>query len=319
MTPPTPSRPVRITAETQSRITFPCWMWDNVFEHWFVKSVYPTSATAGLYTHWLPYDPERPAQPVRPATESPDWETQALSSVDIEPTPTAPDLQAKNDSTGGPLRPLPGTTFGLPAPIPVTAPLPESEGETDGMKPAQVAHDLRQMAKRLCWGRPVDIPEDSQQWAHDVFSRAATLCLSLESMERDRESALAMVETWRVRSEAHRQAAEAANAEAASLRTLLATAEKERDDWREATRVQTEKLIALNGENARLRTLAPSSLTPSAAQSAEMEKRVSACVAEIGELEHKGMSRFASIEDLHADFNERVGAVLRKHFTTPTQ
>jgi hypothetical protein len=157
-----PSRPVRITSRT--RLSFPCWMYAPAgVESWVrittLNSSNPEWWLAAGWTHFLPDSPERPT--CTPEDDIPGEFTEALRDADggnfvsMEtamnqpfPTPTAPDLPAglreavervlkrcdeshhfwprtRNDEIDYALSEL--SSF-LPAPIPVTAPLTESEG-----------------------------------------------------------------------------------------------------------------------------------------------------------------------------------------------
>jgi hypothetical protein len=208
----------------------------------------------------------------------------------------------------------------LPAPIPVTAPLPASEG---------TPHVLQ-----------VRLNPETEHFTEVVYlGDYRRLELELSAVQKRKiDACIAWTE---------------AQDELASLRTLLATAEKERDELRvELSVTKTNLVIASanarrNGELAD-RLSADARLTPSAShaqdcdtkdgnpdgirkpcncgasasQSAEMEKRVEECAREIQDNMLKSLPKEHLPKNWKA-LNEldvaTVASIIRRHFTTPTQ
>jgi hypothetical protein len=322
MTPPTPSRPVRITAETPP-VDFPCWIYDAADSrawHRFTSfGIVNDGWVRNGWTYWLPDSPERPTcVPEEDKQPSHLIHVEADSGVALEypvlkvygPTPTAPDLPAgsKTDSITNESRQrmnlLPADSperarlweagmkavyHGaenwrelhqqdliaaglLPAPIPVTAPLPASEGTP------------RTDAKVLLWNLSSrELEEAYSKQRLGVDGRDINGKLVPADFARSLE--LELAEANRELGEVQKRKIDAciawteANDELASLRTLLATAEKERDNLREYVGAQlymsdfsTADQLRAAYEELRAR------LTPSASQSAK--KRVEECAIE---------------------------------------
>jgi hypothetical protein len=347
MTPPTPSRPVRITAETLNSMTFPGYLRHIARREWqhFKEHPYMDDGSVGVqdvWDYWLPDSPER-------ATCVPDdnWEQTKADFADAQrvverahATPAAPDLPAEGDLAKAKLGiqfaitalqgvshdKIPGIVSVLveaqqllPAPIPVTAPLPASEGtpRTDGA----VVGNYQKL-----------VPGEPKPTEFVLADFARTLEKELVEAKAAQERHLNGGKEW------CRVANEALN-EIRSLRTLLATAEKERDEATGWMRTLTNDYAVLRGN---LRTLllqnaVPSNmgwtddnivealcarLTPSASQSVEKRAVAVACAKQLLMRvmpDLRSMSTFANVDDA---LEWRAGVVadeILKHFTTPTQ
>jgi hypothetical protein len=354
MTPPTPSRPVRITNYNRADIVFPCWLnlratgWCH-----FQGSTWATMAIEDA-THFAPDSPECPTcvpDDLALEDEPPVDTTQRLTCrcgdpsqpgvvhckilpcYLAEPTPTAPDLPADEAALLEVIRRH--YPEELPAPIPVTAPLPASEGT-----PLVLGHPATAE-----WCRAVD---EHHAATEGLLAEAkSSVRWALAERDRAEREKDASYEHFKAVDDERKQGQEKAFAElqralneTASLRTLLATAEKERDEARfqagineqhlkrEEERARESHLFfiavldALNiesiGSVATLRKQVLARLTPSASQSAEagQDKRAEACAMEIQAAwdeyyELSGYKKAPAVPD--------YTAIIAKHFTTPTQ
>jgi hypothetical protein len=147
-----------------------------------------------------------PEEECRSMTSGERQATDAFFQAQLEKnaTPTAPDLPAET-STGGPIRPLPGTTFALPAP------LPASEGTPSRL---HILKRLEDINAGTAYPTPV--------WRE--------ICEEFRALERELAEANRELSAVQLRKIDACIAWTEAQDEITSLRTLLATAEKERDE-----------------------------------------------------------------------------------------
>jgi hypothetical protein len=306
MTPPTPSRPVRITNYNRADIVFPCWLnlratgWCH-----FQGSTWATMAIEDA-THFAPDSPECPTcvpDDLALEDEPPVDTTQRLTCrcgdpsqpgvvhckilpcYLAEPTPTAPDLPADEAALLEVIRRH--YPEELPAPIPVTAPLPASEGT-----PIPCLREAREQIVQYVKSRNPQISEEKT--IDSILGRVVAAPI------REIQAAHVRLTTDNDRLES----------ELASLRTLLATAEKERD---EATASMSEWM-----QIAQRRADSIARLTPSASQSAEMEKKCAELARDIVDCLRKGFPERRDAEALNA-LEMMFAAIALRHFTTPTQ
>jgi hypothetical protein len=355
MTPPTPSRPVRITAET--RIPYPCWLLKGATnELTDCRTYIPRAMVSQLmamgFTHYI--------------------------SGDYQPdvaTPTAPDLSAGNKAMdlavsikgafsllGKPSAEYIATTCiepflaTLPAPIPVTAPLPASEGTP------RTAWALSRVLSRAEAAEDIPVEANWRVAVSEMTDFARTLELELnEAKERLKGAAVGASEAHKQYAIYERQLMEQRDAHwkelatltaqltaaqnklfsseaeaqmererASDIATLLATAEKERDEAIQAVGEANMKLSEAHQEGIKVGQLearltapaSPATPDPDNLQShralvmmsvspATPDKRVEECAREITALErtftHPGQ------------FQAGLIAILSRHFTTPTK
>jgi hypothetical protein len=387
MTPPTPSRPVRITAETPP--VFPCWLWDTEYIYWNrytdMVDMLRTGRRLRNFSHY------HPDQPLVPTCVPGDWPKEGdYSRHPLNDTPTAPDLPAEpwddfppggvhaspefrkamNQPTALELleecrqsfsdigceedRPESGYTehdalssvhteaermedkikafLALPAPIPVTAPLPASEGtpRTDAVE---------------TWHRNVGegkvVPADFARTLELELTEAKNRIAVEQNCLQKELTRIASLRTLLATAENLNTELQESNkrvlSDADELATKLATAEKERDEARRLVvssfyedekpffrqgvpTHELEEVVTAKQMDGLCEKIAR--LTPSASQSTEMEKRVEACARAI----QNNMLESLPKEHLPKNWKElneldvvTVASIIRRHFTTPTQ
>jgi hypothetical protein len=272
--------PIRITPETPP-VDFPCWVYDATDSRaWHRFSNFGGVNDGWVrngWSHYLPDSPERPT--CVPGDDIGQQLVEETERLGLYPTPTTP--------------------------VPVTAPLPASEGtpRTDALcrELSSIGQCHRRLRRKRYLAHARTLERELAEAKHELSA------VQLRKID----ACIAWTE---------------AQDELASLRTLLATAEKERDRLngiihgifpgtaalheilRQAGCVSVRQADYDELQALRAR------LTPSVSQSAEMEK-VAAGAAEIG----KGFTD--SITGARSDNfpDSAIAAILSRHFTTPTQ
>lgn len=334
--------PIRITPDNKPYLGFPGWLWSSHTKSWWRRDVFPDAAPADEYTHWLP---------------------------DL---PTAPTCRP-DETTGGPLRPLPGTTFEPPPSPDAGTPTPsemlewlhtgcekDPEGYEWGIyrvkngtngQPISVLHTLSDLsdlraemsrvksANSVAHIKPSPTPRTDEQDNPDAFLRAHVVPADFaRTLERELAEANARVENLRESYLSWATKWEAAQTELAALRTLLATAEKERDEvatamsgWMETAQRRANELTRIIDRCDGYITQTKETDGPAERKVADMqavlarltapldEKKVEECAQEICDIENICIGGDYSDMTAKAVQPDKIVAIIRRHFTTPTQ
>jgi hypothetical protein len=333
---PGTSRPVRITAET--KLPLPCWQYgpfdDAMPCFWDNFNTQQAEAT------WFCDSPERPT-----CVPEDNWECviddfaharRVVERAHAKPTPTAPDLPARlREAVATALNEAPmlkahRTTLDhvlaaiapfLPAPVPVTAPLPAGEGtpsDAIGMADDALLELYQQISGRVSmYNTETQIARmfELRGVLRDRFASLRTLLATAENLNTELQES-----NKRVLSDAD------------ELATKLATAEKERDEARRLVvssfyedekpffrqgvpTHELEEVVTAKQMDGLCEKIAR--LTPSASQSAEME-RVEELKREVEEVLLTG-GRYLRGAESTAVAAERLVALFTRHFTASTQ